>query len=370
MTPRLQPEDQVRSADASLSTRWLDSAEANRWDEFVQRHPLGVVYHLSHWRRIIESSFPHIRGRFLVVEDPKTKEILAGVPLYLVSSWLLGTRWVSIPFASICDPLVSDDAQWEALLLGIEEARRARRNCPFECRTWKRSVPPKSLQDCSTEVALHHTLDLTPGPEALYLKFSRTAIRRMISKGQAQETKVRAGESLDDLHQFYQLLVCSRRRLGLPAIPAAYFRSIWTELPPENRFLIIASRDNRPIASALSLRLGKTFILEYSGEDNQTTGTGAGQMVYWEAIKTACALGCSEFSFGRTAVENTGLASYKLHWGTVEEKLITFWPGSLPIQRRSVAGPSRSRRAISWLSHNAPPAIYQAMSRFCYRHWG
>lgn len=348
----------------------LSEAQLPEWDAFVAEHPLGVIYHHSSWKRVIESSFPHIRGRILVVRAPSSGRICAGIPIYRVKSWLLRDRLVSIPFASICDPLVTDESQWEVLNPAIDAEKQASGNCPFELRLWRSTVPNLSEANCRTEVALHHTIELSPGADAIFPKLSRTAVRRMISKGKALGVETRLGDSHQDLQAFYRLLVCSRRRLGLPAIPETYFRAIWDLLSDRNRSLILALRENKPIAAALSLRFGPVFILEYSGEDDATVGCGAGQMVYWESVRHACSLGCSLFSFGRTSVENTGLAAYKLHWASKEERLVTYWPGSPGVRRHAVAKAPRSRRLIGWLSTHLPPSLYRAMSAFCYRHWG
>jgi hypothetical protein len=68
----------------------------------MSTHPLGLVYHLSAWKFVLDDTFPHIRGKFLVLSDAATGEIQAGLPVYAVKSWLLGNRTVSVPFALHC----------------------------------------------------------------------------------------------------------------------------------------------------------------------------------------------------------------------------------------------------------------------------
>lgn len=329
-----------------------------------------MIFHLSSWARVIEKSFPHMRAQIVALREPGNGAILAGLPVYDVRSWLLGNRLVSIPFASLCDPLVSDPDQWRALMSEVEAHRARRRNVPFECRTWRHSEPPPVSGNCPSEISLHHRLDLTPGLDAVYSGFSRTAIRRMITKSKAGGTRIRPAESESDIAEFYRLLVISRRRNGLPTLPYAFFLSIWRFLEPRQRSFILASREDRDVAAVFSLGFRENFTMEHSGEEDSIYGTGVIQHLVWEAIRTAHGLGCTLASFGRTAPENTGLASYKLHWGTVEEKLYTYWPGSPPIQRQAVATTSPTRRVIGWLSCHSPSPVYHAMSAFCYKHWG
>src|ERR1700691_2956737 len=81
----------------AYSAQWLSQDQEPEWDTFVLRHPLGSVYHTSEWKRVIQQGFRHIRGRFLVLREGEAGRILAGLPIYSVSSWLLGNRLVSIP---------------------------------------------------------------------------------------------------------------------------------------------------------------------------------------------------------------------------------------------------------------------------------
>ena len=46
-----------RIGDNESCVVWLETAEAPEWDEFVRRHPQGLVYHLSAWKTVLEQSF-------------------------------------------------------------------------------------------------------------------------------------------------------------------------------------------------------------------------------------------------------------------------------------------------------------------------
>ena len=103
-------------ADTGKTTRieQLSTTELPEWDAFVQRHPWGVIAHLSGWKRAVEQTFQHIRGEVVVVREGG--RIVAGIPFYDVRSFLLGNRTVSVPFATLCDPLVSSPEQLETLI--------------------------------------------------------------------------------------------------------------------------------------------------------------------------------------------------------------------------------------------------------------
>lgn len=363
-----------RRTDASLggepiAVDWLPDRDLPAWDRLVERHPQGVVYHTSHWKRALETAFPHIRGEILALRRTGTGEIVGGLPVYHVRSWILGTRRVSIPYASICDPLVTTGVELGRLLDELKLGSGQGEEGGLELRTWR--TPADFFPGTPVvERALHHVVDLTPGPDDIFRRFSRTAVRRMVSKGTKAGLQVVEGRSAAEWAEFYRLLTASRRCLGLPALPSRFFDEIRKQLPEANRVLYLALRDGHPVAGALSLKSPQVFILEYSGEENLGNGTGAGQMVYWESMRRACAEGCRWFSFGRTSFDNTGLAAYKRHWATVEEEMISYGPGQRQTSRKSVAGSSKTRQLIGAVSRHAPAAAYRLISDFCYRHWG
>lgn len=345
---------------------WLSDAELPEWDAWVDRHPLSVVYHGSAWKRVLETAFPHMRGRVAALKDAQTGSILGGLPVYEVRSWILGTRRVSIPFASICDPLVSNVAHLDTLLTGLLSTRG---EGGVEVRAWR--VPARYFEDAPVvDRALHHVVDLAPGPDDIHRRLSRTAVRRMISKGTKSGIRVVEARTASEWAEFYRLQTASRRTLGLPAMPARFFEAIHQWIPESRRLLLLAIKEGRPVAGALGLKSPDVFILEYSGEETLGSGSGAGQMVYWESLRRACADGCRWFSFGRTSMENTGLAAYKRHWATIEEELLSFGPGMAQTSRKAVAGSSKTRQLIGVVSRHAPQPVYRLLSNFCYRHWG
>ena len=113
---------------------WISPDEYGEWDAFVTRHPLGLVYHLSSWQKVLESAFGHIRGRFLVCGTRAERSRQVYLYIY-VHSWLLKNRTVSVPFATLCDPLVSTKEEFNLLWPAIEEASREHRSQRIEIRT-------------------------------------------------------------------------------------------------------------------------------------------------------------------------------------------------------------------------------------------
>lgn len=114
---------------------FIDPEKDERWDQFVENHEMGLIYHLSGWKKVIEKTFPHIRGIFLAVVE--NNEIKAALPIYEVKSWLTGHRFVSVPFAQFCDPLVSSAIDLKLILQKIQDEHKAE---SLEIKTMNSSV--------------------------------------------------------------------------------------------------------------------------------------------------------------------------------------------------------------------------------------
>jgi hypothetical protein len=94
----------------------INRCSDKQWDDFVKQHKLGWVTHSSKWKHALEASFSHIKGYYLTLMDGIKGCISAALPIYKVSSLLMGTRLVSVPFGTICDPLASLPGQADRLI--------------------------------------------------------------------------------------------------------------------------------------------------------------------------------------------------------------------------------------------------------------
>src|SRR4030088_1685408 len=160
---------------------WLSSDEQGEWDAFVTRHPLGLVYHLSSWKRVLESAFGHIRGRFLVLRDG-TGQIHAGLPVYTVKSWLLKDRTVSVPFATMCDPLISTKEEFNLLWPAIEDASGKDGSQRIEIRTRRLGADCIPALLTANARYKHHYLPLGEKTDVLFRSFHQSCVRRRVEK--------------------------------------------------------------------------------------------------------------------------------------------------------------------------------------------
>lgn len=351
---------------------WLNPGEEDEWDAFVAGHPQGLVYHYSAWRRMLEEAFHHIRGRVLVLRDSRTHAIVAGLPIYSVRSWLLGKRLVSIPFASLSDPLLSSEGDFERLWPRLRAACNDLGAVRIEVRARGETSRLANAPLVVSTRYKHHVLDISADEDQLFRRFAKTSICQRIRKAERAGVVVVDSDREQDVRVCYEILAQTRRRLSLPPMPFAFFEAMRRHLWPRRAKFLVGRHEGRPIACHIVLTARDMWISEYSGCVDGAI-PGSNQLLYWQAIRLARARGAKAFSFGRTAVTNNGLLDYKRRWRTLEEDVVALASPNGHASGQSSVG-IREDGVRQWLIRKAismsPMSVCEGIGRFCYRHLG
>jgi CelD/BcsL family acetyltransferase involved in cellulose biosynthesis len=348
----------------------IDQETHPGWADFVERHPLGWLVHLAEWKRVLESSFSHIRGYCLALTDEPSGAIRAALPVFAVSSWLTGSRLVSIPFATLSDPLVSSAEDLQQLLDGAVALAGKLRAPRLEVRTFRATELMPQGHFERGEVFKHHYLTLDKEPEQLFQTFHRTSVRQRIRRAEKSGLSVHRGTSLQDLREFYRLHVLTRRRIGLPPQPFAFIRNAWNTFSPSGKFqLLLATREGQAIAALIILRWKDRTSAEWGCSDDTYFDLSPNHILFWEAIQAARRDGHRVFDFGRTSPDNIPLLDFKRHWGTVETDLPSYvHPQGQAQGHRHSSSPAH--RLLRWVCRNAPNFVCRCMGRMLYAHMG
>jgi len=309
-----------------------------------------------------------MRGHYLALVDD-FGEIQAGLPLFEVRSPITGNRLVSIPFATLCDPLVQTKSQWDALLdraIGLAKGTKASR---MEIRAHRNAG---SLDNCnltSHRRFKNHYLLINKPPKELFKSFHASAVRYMIKKASKLSCQVKEAETEVEVRSFYRLYTITRKRLGLPPQPLRFFLFLWRELGPEKIRFLLAHVDGRWVGAVMLLVFKARVSWEAVGLLNEARSSGIGNLLLWEAIKKAHLEGRKIFDFGRTRVDNQGLMAFKSRWGTQVMDLPQFywWNGRRPKKDLSLAPSMDHLRA---LCSRLPEPLFSALGALCYKHMG
>src|SRR5262249_34229934 len=132
-----------------------------------------------------------------------------GIVLCRVSSWLTGTRLVSLPFADHCEPLV-EGSEAEEFGRSLREQCDQDRGQYVEIRPLSESLP-EGLGLIPSRSFFFHTLDMNASREELFQRLHKDSIRRKIQRAEREGLVYDCGNSPELVDEFYRLLLVTRR---------------------------------------------------------------------------------------------------------------------------------------------------------------
>ena len=350
---------------------FINPEEDTRWDHFVENHPYGWICHLSGWKQVLEKSFSHMKGYYPVLLDETTLQIKAAMPVFAVKSWLTGKRLVSIPFATLCDPLIASSEEMHQLFDAVLNLFNKIGANYLEIRTLSSSHLIQNDQMGSSLFYKHHYLFLDNEPELLKKKFHRSCVRQRISRAYESKLTLKTGDHASDLDTFYQLHIKTRMRLSLPPQPYAFFKSLWETFSPSKKLsLLIAEKDGTALASLILFKFRDRVSAEFAASDETYRDLSPNHFLFWEAIKSAYEGGYKIFDFGRTSPDNKSLMDFKRHWGTTLIDLPQYYYPRHAAEKLANVEESLSYKLVKKLCEKVPDFALKQIGNLCYKHLG
>jgi serine/alanine adding enzyme len=349
----------------------LDPSQDMRWDRFVQSHPHGWIVHSSGWKRVLETSFHHMRAYYPAIIDNGTQEIRSALPIFEVKSWITGNRLVSIPFATLSDPLISNELDLARLLDKIMSLAREIGVARIEIRNFQSSLIRCDARFSHSCFYRHHFLALSADLEQIKTSFHRTNVRQRIQRAISSNLAIKVGESESDVDLFFRLYLKKRKRLGLPPLPYRFFQALWQTFAPSKHIMLLLAEHRREIIAAMLLfKFRDRVSAEFLASDDNYLNLSPNHLLFWEAIKSAHAEGFRVFDFGRTLSSNETLMNFKGRWGT---KVTDLYESFYPAETTKTDVPREGKlpyRLAQVTCRHCPDFALPMLGRVCYRHLG
>jgi len=346
----------------------IDPSKDTRWSDFISSHKYGSIYHHSAWKEVIQSTYKYT-PLYFVLEDDEGR-LRAGIPFFLIKSWLTGTRLVSLPFSDVCDPLIDTIENASGLLDAIISAKEKFGASYIEIRTQNNSEVFNAYEMKMQPYYQTHVLTLKDDPEVLRKSFHKSCIQRSIKKAEKSNLTVRKGETVKDMRTFYNLHLLTRKRHGVPPQPYKFFQNIWELMYPRGLVtLLLAESNNRVIAGIVLFKFGDTVYYKYGASEESFLTYRPNHLLMWKSIEMACNEGFRYFDFGRTSADNTGLTDFKSRWGAKEYQLsYLYFPNIKGVA--SIKENSFKCRIITKLGRKVPTTLLRIGGGVLYKHLG
>lgn len=318
-----------------------------RWVDLASSDPAALPYHNPAWAQLLADCY---RFEAFALVD---REGANGVPVLEVRTPAGRHRWLSLPFTDVCPPLGPAE-----LGPALGEA------CNATSRSLELRAAATGGGASVTPVGVFHTLDLSPGPDAIFAAFHRSQVQRGVHKAEKEGVEVHRGERREDLvDTFYRLHLATRVRQGVPVQPRRFFRLLWERLLARgDGFVSLAYAGARPVAGAVFLTWQGAITYKFGASDPAFLKLRPNHAIFWDAIRNASAAGLRTMDFGRTDLDNSGLREFKSSWGAHEQPLLYSGFGmQIQTGHERTAGILGAviRRSPEWVCRGLGEALYR-----------
>jgi CelD/BcsL family acetyltransferase involved in cellulose biosynthesis len=347
----------------TVKTQVLNPLSDSRWDDLVARHPRASAFHQRGWLEALARSYGY--EPFVLTSAAADKPLRDGVVLCRVSSWITGTRLVSLPFADHCEPLLNEEGESLEFMSWLR-AECHRRRCRYvELR------PLPTCQDVAYGLQpegsyCYHELDITPTLGEIFRQMHNNSFRRKIRRAERERLSYETGRSEELVTEFYRLLVITRRRHQLVPQPRAWFRNL-VECMGDNVQISLVRKSGAPIAAILTLRHASCIVYKYGCSDVRFHHLGGMPFLFWKLIEESKADGVEKIDLGRSDWNNEGLIAFKDRLGTTR-RMLTYYRYTNLGGRDALPGLGSLRSSKTVFS--LPDAVLSAIGRVLYRHVG
>ncbi|MGA3240201.1 MAG: GNAT family N-acetyltransferase [Bryobacteraceae bacterium] len=275
------------------------------------------MFHTSGWLEAVRMTYGH-QPVALGVLAPDGG-LLSAVVFCRVSSWFTGRRLISVPYSDHCNPLIAGAEDLHSLLSACEKLAQEE-GCKYvELRPTSALRLIQSDWKPSQEFYLHR-LDLRVGADAVFRGSHRDCIQRRIRHAEKEGVSIKEGNDPDSVKTFYDLVLQTRRRHGLPPQPKAWFKNLM-ECMGDAATIRLAFIGDEPIGGILTLQYGKSLYYKYGASDARFHRFGAMPYLFWHAIQDAIGRGLEELDMGRSDCGDAGLITFKERWGPARSAL-------------------------------------------------
>lgn len=347
----------------------LTRDEYPEWDRFVYQCEEGTIYHLSSWQDFLEEAFPHIKGEIIAVRDEDSGDIIAGVPLCHVRSFLFGNRIVSTPFATLGGVLLGPSSETNGICASVLD-RAIKWGGRLELRGIRKLGMISGLPLVPAKKYMHHYLELRGSIEDISAKFSRV-IRRNLVKAEKARVKIGVYEEISDemIREFSFRHQKERKRLGLPPFPLRFFTALKKHMPFSSIIISVAICNSKILGMLLTLEFQQWAISEYIAVSDLGRELGVSQFLYRESMARSIHVGRKYYSMGRTSTDNAGLIRFKRSWGATEESIGTLSYAPASPLNVNVPFLRAIEQAARFAIRSLPMPFARTLGKLIYSHW-
>lgn len=355
-----------QSINMTTNIKIIEPTINNDWDEFVENHPLGSIYHHSTWNHILYKTFNY-KPVNLLISDNHTNKTVGVMPMMQIHNPITGNKKiVSLPLTTYCDQLIPEQSLKEIIEYLINQYPD---NKLIELKFLSNVIDKQDNFEFQDNY-VNHIIDLDDKSAQDFFnnKFNKS-FKRKVKKAEINGLIYEKAKSVSELKDFYRLLKSVRKRHGLPPIPFGFFKNMWNMLEPKGMmFVPVIKFQGKIIAADIILKYKNIYYSEYSASDSDYFKLGPNQFLIWKLIQDAYSNNIRKIDLGRANKSNKSLIQFKEKLGSKAYSLnYYFYPKQPKSNIRNWIG-VLSR--FNWVHYTLPQFILELETRFIYKVFG
>src|SRR5712692_3213365 len=182
----------------------VDPLSDIRWNELVARHAGVSVFHQRGWLEALVRTYGF--KTLVLTTSPPAQRLDSAAVLCRISSWMTGTRLVSLPFADHCEPLLNGAGEFRVFTNWLREECKREGQRYVELRTLLDArIAESDLQP--TRPYWFHELDLSSSLQQLFRGMHKNCFQRKIRRAEREKLSYEVGRSQHLVDEFYRLLL-------------------------------------------------------------------------------------------------------------------------------------------------------------------
>jgi CelD/BcsL family acetyltransferase involved in cellulose biosynthesis len=329
------------------------------WLQLARQSDQATAFHLPEWSEAVSQTYGF--PSFVLAMRGVDGGFLAGLPVMEVRDIVGRRRLVSLPFTDHCPPLHAANVDPADFARSLVHWQAAGGVPGLEVRAALPSVEGALTQTVGTR----HLVHLGPDSEALFRGLHRNRIQKRVRRAREYGVEVTLSRSPADLETFYRLHCQTRHRQGVPVQPLRFIRNIWEKvIQAGHGFVILATVQERPVATALFLVWNHHLIYKYGASDSAYWKLGVNFLVHWTAMEWGCVNGYRTYDFGRTDAGHESLREFKAAWGSDEVELSHTYVGAAG----EASGRGRAAEILKQVIRHSPAVVGRAVGEVLYRY--
>jgi FemAB-related protein (PEP-CTERM system-associated) len=305
------------------------------WRDAVEARADASLGHAAEWFTVIRRAYGHTPLYLSATDEDGSPALL---PAFIVRRPLVGTVVTSMPFLDSGGPCTASAPLAQVLVerLVAEGRRVGARAIELRCsRRLDLGVAP-------AEHKVNLTLSLDGDADRVWRALGKS-VRNQVRKAERAQLSVEIGGA-ELLPAFYEAFVSRMRDLGSPVHGRAFLRAVLDGFGGRAR-VFLARKDQSAVGGLIALRFKDRVVVPWAASMKEWLSLCPNMLLYWEAIRAACADGLRRFEFGRST-RGSGTYHFKRQWGAREEPLYWYTIPLAHAPAASTAGGSSTAAAL------------------------